>query len=84
MHEKLADDLFQAPSPIKATQKELDAFKSKIERAAFPLRDDAYKYYRQAYDYARKGDSFSNWTQLAYNKMVLLEPKNIHRSKLKL
>jgi hypothetical protein len=41
---------------------------------AFPLREEAYKYFETAYKRSREVDTFTAWTRRTYQKMVELAP----------
>ncbi|MFK7872039.1 MAG: tetratricopeptide repeat protein [Oligoflexales bacterium] len=74
VHEKLAEDLFNVEAPSGAGEDVVNAFKSSLEQVAFPLKEEAYKYYEHAYNSSRDVGTFSNWTKLAYEKMAELRP----------
>ncbi len=74
MHENLSQELFKAPVPAGASQAEVDSYRSSLEKAAFPLREDAMKFYETAYTRSQEVETFTEWTKLAYEKMVELEP----------
>ena len=74
MHEKFAADLFNVPPPAGSTQIQIDAFRTSLEKVAFPLREEAQKFYEGAYKNAQEIQTFSEWTRLAYKKMTDLDP----------
>ena len=74
MHEKFATDLFNVPPPSGSTQIQIDAFRTSLEKVAFPLREQAQKFYEGAYKNAQEIQTFSEWTRLAYKKMTDLDP----------
>ncbi len=75
MHEDFAKDLFNAPAPVGASQKEAADFKSQLEKAGFPLKDEAYKFFETAYRQSSEVETFTAWTQKTYQKMVQLAPQ---------
>ena len=54
MHENFANMIFNAPSLIGASQEEIDRYRTRLEKAAFPLKNEAYKYYYTAWQKAQK------------------------------
>jgi TolA-binding protein len=74
-HENFANALFQAPGPKGASQAELDKLKTELEKVAFPLRDEAYKFFETAYKRSREVETFTTWTRRTYQKMVDLAPE---------
>lgn len=75
MHENFSKDLFNAPAPAGADQVALDQFRSSIEKVAFPLKEEAYKYYKGAYERSGEVQTFTVWTKRAYTKMAELSPE---------
>lgn len=75
MHEEFSDALFSAPSPKGASQVEVDQFKTQLEKVAFPLREDAQKFYEAAYKRSREVEVFTDWTRKAYEKMAAIAPE---------
>jgi len=75
MHEDFASALFKAPGPQGATQADVDKFKSQLEKLAFPLREEAYKFYEAAFKRSQEVETFTPWTRKTYQKMVELQPQ---------
>ena len=75
LHSQFATDLFKTPNPAGADQVTIDQFRSSIEKVAFPLREEAYKYYELAYKKSDVVETFTGWTQMAYKKMAELYPE---------
>jgi TolA-binding protein len=75
LHEELAAALFRAPAPAGASQSDIDKFKSQLEKVAFPLRNDANKYFESAYEQCKDIDTFTDWTRITHDKMVELHPQ---------
>lgn len=75
MHENFAAELFKAPAPVKASQVEIDQFKSSIEKVAFPLKEESMKFFDTAYKRSVEVQTFSEWTKRAYEKMAELDPE---------
>ncbi len=75
MHEDFAAALFKAPGPAGATQSDVDKFKSQLEKLAFPLREEAYKFYEAAFKRSQEVETFTPWTRRTYAKMVELQPQ---------
>jgi TolA-binding protein len=74
MHENFAQTLFAAPTPPGASQLDIDRFKSEIEKVAFPLKEEAYRFYEMAFKRSREVETFSDWTKKTYGKMSELSP----------
>ena len=75
MHETFAETLFKAPSPKGVDQATINQYRSSIEQVAFPLKDEAYKYFETAYKRGSEVETFTLWTKMAYKKMAELFPK---------
>ena len=75
LHEDFANSLFNAPPPAGASQKQAAEFKSQLEKAGFPLKDEAYKFFEMAYQQSSNADTFTPWSQKTYQKMVQLAPE---------
>lgn len=73
-HENFAAALFKAPSPKGASQAEIDKYKTELEKVAFPLREEAYKFFETAYKRSKEVDTFTVWTRRTFQKMVELAP----------
>ena len=74
-HENFAQALFSAPAPPGASQADLDRFRTELEKVAFPLKEEAYKFFETAYKRSTEVETFSPWTQRSYRKMVELAPE---------
>lgn len=74
MHENFAKILFDAPPPTGNDQAKVDQYRSSIEKVAFPLRDEAGKFFEAAYKRSQEVQTFTEWTRKAYEKMVELQP----------
>ncbi|SMF46963.1 tetratricopeptide repeat protein [Pseudobacteriovorax antillogorgiicola] len=72
MHENFADELLSAPAPKGASQLEIDQYRSSIEKVAFPLKEEAEKYYEMSYVRSKEVQTFTNWTRLARAKMSII------------
>ncbi len=75
LHENFADDLFNAPPPRGASQVEVDQFRTSVEKVAFPLKEEAFKYYESAYLQSREVQTFTEWTRKSYLKMAEIAPE---------
>jgi TolA-binding protein len=75
LHEDFAAALFNAPAPTGASQKDAAEFKSQLDKAAFPLKEEATKFFETAYRQSSEVETFSVWTQKTYQKMVQLSPE---------
>lgn len=74
MHENFAAMIFNAPKLVGASQQEVDAYRSRMEKAAFPLRSEAFKYYRAAWQKAQQESIFSHWMLKSYAKVTSMYP----------
>lgn len=79
LHEELADALFKVPAPAGSSQADIDKFRSQLEKVAFPLRDDANKYFETAFDRSKEVDTFTEWTKRIQDKMAELQPQKYKR-----
>lgn len=73
-HENFSSALFKAPSPKGASQAEIDKYKTELEKVAFPLKEEAYKFFETAYKRSKEVDTFTVWTRRTFQKMVELAP----------
>ncbi|MFY7930468.1 MAG: hypothetical protein ACOVS5_16460, partial [Oligoflexus sp.] len=60
--------------PQGASQAQVDQYRSSIEKVAFPLRDEANKFFETAYKRSQEVQTFTEWTRRAYEKMVEIQP----------
>jgi tetratricopeptide (TPR) repeat protein len=74
MHENFAKILFDAPAPAGSDQGKVNQYRSSIEKVAFPLRDEAGKFFEAAYKRSQEVQTFTEWTRRSYEKMVELQP----------
>ena len=74
MHENFSQGLFNAPAPTTYNQAQINAFKSQLEKVAFPLKTEAYKFFEAAYKRSQEVEAFTPWTTKTYQKMVELAP----------
>ena len=74
LHEEFAKSLFNVPTPANYGPKEASELKSQLERSAFPLKEQSYKFYETAYTQSSEVDSLSEWTVRTYQKMAALAP----------
>ncbi len=75
MHENFAESLLSLQAPRESAQVEQDKFKTQMEKVAFPLKDEAFKYYQTAFKRSQEGEAFSDWTRRTYQKMAELSPQ---------
>ena len=73
MHENFANELFNAPAPRGASQVEIDAYRTSIEKVAFPLKEEARKFFTAAYTRSKEVQTFTEWTKLTRQKMVEID-----------
>lgn len=74
MHEIFSNDLFRAKPPADFNQNQVDEFKTALEKLAFPLKEDAMRFFKEAYARSSEVQTLSNWTILAYEKMAKYFP----------
>jgi TolA-binding protein len=74
LHEAFYKQLFDIPNPSGMSEKDVFKFRSDIEAAAFPLRDQAYQFYETAFKRSQEVETFTEWTQKTYAKMSELSP----------
>jgi hypothetical protein len=75
LHEEFAKSLFSVPTPSDYGPKEASELKSQLERSAFPLKEQSYKFYETAFTQSSEVDSLSDWTVRTYQKMAALAPE---------
>lgn len=73
-HEQFAEALLKAPAPQGATPADVDRLKTELEKVAFPLREEANKFFDTAFLRSREVETFTTWTKKAYQKMVEITP----------
>ena len=73
-HENFANSLLRAPTPKGASQTYTDKLKTELEKVAFPLRDEAYKFFELAHKRSAEVQTFTAWTRRAYQKLSELAP----------
>ncbi len=73
-HENFAENLFNLPAPKGSSQVAITQFKSTIDKLAFPLKEEAYKFYETAFKRSKEVETFTAWTRKTYDKMVELAP----------
>lgn len=73
-HENFSQALFKAPGPKGASQADTDKLKTELEKVAFPLKEEAYKFFETAYKRSKEVETFTAWTRRTYQKMVELSP----------
>lgn len=73
-HENFSQTLFKAPGPKGSSQADMDRLKTELEKVAFPLKEEAYKFFETAYKRSKEVETFTTWTRRTYQKMVELSP----------
>jgi TolA-binding protein len=73
-HENFSNALFRAPAPKGASQADTDRLKTELEKVAFPLKEEAYKFFETAHKRSTEVQTFTVWTRRTYQKMVELAP----------
>lgn len=76
-HENFAQNLLRTSAPAGLAQGDKDKFKTELERLAFPLRDQAYKFFEAALKRSAEVETFTEWTRRAYKKMAELAPDKV-------
>lgn len=74
-HENFSSALFKAPAPRGSSQGDVDKLKTELEKVAFPLKEEAYKFFETAYRRSKEVQTFTVWTRRTYQKMVDLSPE---------
>ena len=72
MHEDFAEKLFSAQPPADLGQKQALTFRSKMDKLAFPLREEAGKFFEVAQKRSSEVETFSDWTEKVESKMAEL------------
>ena len=73
-HENFANTLLRVPVPKGISQGDIDKLKTELERVAFPLRDEAYKFFEMAHKRSGEVQTFTVWTRRSYQKLSDLAP----------
>jgi TolA-binding protein len=74
LHENFADTLSRASVPAQLNDMEREQFRSQLDKIAFPIREEAYKFFETSFQRSSEVETFSDWTRLTYEKMVALNP----------
>lgn len=74
LHEDFSKSLFNVQIPSDYSPKDASDLKSQLEKSAFPLKDQAYKFFETAHTQATEVDSLSEWTRKTYQKMSSIAP----------
>ena len=75
MHEDFAVKLFNVQPGSELNQKLALAFRSRMDKLAFPLREEAGKFFEVAQKRANEVETFSEWTGRVESKMAELAGK---------
>jgi cellulose synthase operon protein C len=69
LHESFYLQVYNAKAPKHMNEKQEFQYRSDLEAAAFPLRDQAYSYFEAAFKRSSEVETFTSWTQQTYSKM---------------
>ena len=72
MHEDFAEKLFSVQPASDIGQKQALTFRSKMDKLAFPLREEAGKFFEVAQKRSSEVETFSDWTEKVESKMAEL------------
>jgi TolA-binding protein/Tfp pilus assembly protein PilN len=72
MHEDFAEKLFSVQPGTDLNQKQALTFRSKMDKLAFPLREEAGKFFEVAQKRSSEVETFSDWTERIEVKMAEL------------
>jgi hypothetical protein len=70
MHEDFAEKLFNAQPPTGKTAEQALAFRSKLDKLAFPLKEEAGKFFEVAQKRSSEVETFSEWTSRVEAKLA--------------
>ncbi len=73
-HEQFAEALLNAPAPPGSTPADVDRLKTELEKVAFPLKEEATKFFETAFKRSHEVETFSVWTKKTYEKMAEISP----------
>lgn len=73
-HEQFGESLLNAPGPQGATPADIDRLKTELEKVAFPLREEANKFFDTAFKRSHEVETFTIWTKKTYQKMAEISP----------
>ena len=75
MHEDFAEKLFNVQPGSEVSQEKAMAFRSRMDKLAFPLREESGKFFEVAQKRANEVETFSEWTGRVERKMADLAGK---------
>ena len=75
MHEDFAEKLFNAQPPSGKTAAQSLAFRSRMDKLAFPLKEEAGKFFEVAQKRSSEVETFSIWTSRVEAKVAELAGK---------
>lgn len=74
-HEAFSLTLLNTRAPKDFNAQEKITLAAQLKQASEPLKDDAVKFYKTAYDHANEAGVFTVWATRAYDRMSKLDPK---------
>lgn len=75
MHEDFAEKLFNVQPGSELSQEKALSFRSRMDKLAFPLREESAKFFEVAQKRANEVETFSQWTGRVESKMAELAGK---------
>lgn len=79
LQEALANILVQAPNPSGVSEQEVEGFRSRIEKIALPLQEEASSLYAQALERAHDAEVVTSYTDLIQNRLAQTRPGEYQR-----
>jgi cellulose synthase operon protein C len=79
IQETLAQILVQAPNPRGVSEQEAENFRSRIEKIAIPLQEEASSLYAQALEKAHDAEVITPYTELLQDRLASTRPDDFRR-----
>jgi len=79
IQEALANILVQAPNPRGVSEQEAESFRSRIEKIAIPLQEEASSLYAQALEKAHDAEVITPYTDLLQERLASTRPDDFRR-----
>jgi len=79
IQETLASILVQAPNPRGVSEQEAESFRSRIEKIAIPLQEEASALYAQALEKAHDAEVITPYTDLLQDRLASTRPDDFRR-----
>jgi len=82
LHKAFSDSLMTFQPPAALPAQEIEAIKNDLEKLAQPLQAEAHNFYKNGWKISEEIPSFSKWSQVAYERMGMVEPEKFKSLKI--